>query len=581
MPENDMSQLQEENKLLRERINALKQTIVLQRTDAERRIENMRQQALQLLILLQISMKMSKTTVLEEQLQYVAEGIVKARLYRRAIISLFDEKFTRRDVAYGGLTQEEIATHKHSRPLPREIWTRILSDAYRISNSYYIPHNASLNREISGVPSQRSPEDFKKGWHPEDFLFVPLKDSRGKTIGILSVDDPLDGRKPTEKSLKVLELFAQEAASILEKGLLYDELKKTENYLEQLIESSADIIVTTNAKGEIVLFNQAAVEILGYKPSEVRGKNVLRLYKDMEAAKRVTRVMRTGSGKVRNYEVEVISKSGEVIPISLSATILRDKNGNEIGTAGISRDLRPIKQLQEQILKMERQTVLKKAVVTLSHHIFNQLMGILSQQRNLTDSIRQKGLANKLADELEALDKIGESSRRIAAITKALSDPPKELKDEIYLGEEKMFAIETSQGIEATETPSTEKLSYNVLVADDEEAIRRGVADIFRRHGCNVIVAKDGNEAITLIDENKFDIVVSDIKMPGCDGYEVYRYAKQKDPKTGVILMTAFGYDPNHTIVKASRDGLKGVFFKEKPFDPQKLLSLVGKVVQK
>lgn len=109
-----------------------------------------------------------------------------------------------------------------------------------------------------------------------------------------------------------------------------------------------------------------------------------------------------------------------------------------------------------------------------------------------------------------------------------------------------------------------------VLVVDDESIIRETVSDVLRPRGCEVDVACDGAQAMAMIDQTHYNLVVSDIKMPGASGYEVFAAAKAASQDTAVILMTAFGYDPNHSIVRANRDGLKAVLFK--PFKVRQLL---------
>jgi len=109
-----------------------------------------------------------------------------------------------------------------------------------------------------------------------------------------------------------------------------------------------------------------------------------------------------------------------------------------------------------------------------------------------------------------------------------------------------------------------------VLVVDDESIIRETVGDVLRPRGCEVDVACDGGEAIALIAKTHYDLVISDIKMPAATGYDVFAAAKAASQDTAVILMTAFGYDPNHSIVRANRDGLKAVLFK--PFKVRQLL---------
>jgi len=109
-----------------------------------------------------------------------------------------------------------------------------------------------------------------------------------------------------------------------------------------------------------------------------------------------------------------------------------------------------------------------------------------------------------------------------------------------------------------------------ILVADDEDMIRETVRDVLTGFGCEVVTATDGATAVALLEKDAFDLVLSDIKMPGRSGYEVFAAAKQMDASTPVILTTGFGYDPNHTIIRARREGLAAVLFK--PFKVDQLL---------
>ena len=110
-----------------------------------------------------------------------------------------------------------------------------------------------------------------------------------------------------------------------------------------------------------------------------------------------------------------------------------------------------------------------------------------------------------------------------------------------------------------------------VLIADDEDIIRETVRDVLIGYGCEVCTATDGEGAIDLIAQQPFDLVLSDIKMPGKNGYEVFAAAKEANPATPVILTTGFGYDPNHSIIRARREGLAAVLFK--PFKVDQLLN--------
>ncbi|TVQ63806.1 MAG: response regulator [Phycisphaerales bacterium] len=117
-----------------------------------------------------------------------------------------------------------------------------------------------------------------------------------------------------------------------------------------------------------------------------------------------------------------------------------------------------------------------------------------------------------------------------------------------------------------------------VLIADDAAKIRRVIGDVLRHRGCEVTVCEDGAEAIVAIEHEReaFDLIISDIKMPDRNGYEVFAAAQKKNVETPVILMTGFGYDPHHSIVRASQEGLQSVLFK--PFEIEQLLEQVRAV---
>lgn len=115
----------------------------------------------------------------------------------------------------------------------------------------------------------------------------------------------------------------------------------------------------------------------------------------------------------------------------------------------------------------------------------------------------------------------------------------------------------------------------NVLVVDDEPNIRETIADVLRKYRANVTVCFSGQQAIDRINDEMYDLVLSDISMPDKSGYDVFLAASKTQRKPNVILMTGFGYDPSHCIVRASQEGLQAVLYK--PFRVERLLDEVRK----
>ncbi|MSU80363.1 MAG: response regulator [Gemmataceae bacterium] len=120
------------------------------------------------------------------------------------------------------------------------------------------------------------------------------------------------------------------------------------------------------------------------------------------------------------------------------------------------------------------------------------------------------------------------------------------------------------------------RLSQRVLVVDNDERMRRSAHSILGRLGCIVETARDGKEAIALAKLSRYDTMLADISLPDISGYEVYRALRQAQPSSHVVLMTGFGYDGKHSIVKAKQDGLRYVLFK--PFRVDQLLTALRNV---
>src|SRR6185436_19303221 len=99
---------------------------------------------------------------------------------------------------------------------------------------------------------------------------------------------------------------------------------------------------------------------------------------------------------------------------------------------------------------------------------------------------------------------------------------------------------------------------------------RETISGVLSKYGCEVDSACDGAEAVAMVQSRPYDLVLADIKMPNKNGYEVFAATRDARPSTPVILITGFGYDPNHSIVRARREGLAAVLFK--PFKVDQLL---------
>src|SRR3954451_21016328 len=115
-----------------------------------------------------------------------------------------------------------------------------------------------------------------------------------------------------------------------------------------------------------------------------------------------------------------------------------------------------------------------------------------------------------------------------------------------------------------------------ILIADDHDSLRRGLAQAIAEAGHEIEEAPHGNNAIEKLHEGFFDVVVSDLKMGGSTGLEVLKTAKQLHPTCAVILMTAFG--SVSTAVEAIKSG--AFDYVQKPFEIEEMEVKIEKALE-
>src|SRR4029077_3043113 len=116
-----------------------------------------------------------------------------------------------------------------------------------------------------------------------------------------------------------------------------------------------------------------------------------------------------------------------------------------------------------------------------------------------------------------------------------------------------------------------------ILVADNDETVRRAAHELLGRYGCEGETAHNGEEALLMTRSFPYDAVLADIRLPDMTGDDCFAQIRECHSRLPVILMTGFGYDPTHSIVKARQQGLKSVLYK--PFRVDQLLDEIEKNV--
>ncbi|MFW6146871.1 MAG: PAS domain S-box protein [Thermodesulfobacteriota bacterium] len=211
----------------------------------------------------------------------------------------------------------------------------------------------------------------KVGWaeerllrqHKSGRLFPALstvtatKDSTGETNGLLEITQDMPN------------LFRLE-----------QELKSSKNFLENILESSIDAVVTTDHKGYITYVNRAFRELVGLRSHQIVGKHISVFYKDgIDQARHIMNKLR-GFGRIRDYEFD-IKVGKKIIPIRTSDTLLYDDYGEIVGTMGVFQDISTRKTLSEKLSATQAELIqavkiraLGDLVTGVAHEINNPLM---------------------------------------------------------------------------------------------------------------------------------------------------------------------------------------------------------------
>ena len=115
-----------------------------------------------------------------------------------------------------------------------------------------------------------------------------------------------------------------------------------------------------------------------------------------------------------------------------------------------------------------------------------------------------------------------------------------------------------------------------ILIVDDEDFMRGAVLEVLRRANHVAMTASSAKEAIDIVSNRSFSVVITDVKMPGMDGIELFRELKKRHPETSVIIMT--GFPDLEDAVEVIKEG--AVDYLQKPFPPDRLVELVNQFIE-
>lgn len=231
----------------------------------------------------------SNETDLKEQLTLLVNGLQKTG-WNRVVLSLRDETFSPTLIITAGISQEEQAFLRNN-SVPPQAWLALFEDEsmqqFQQGSCYFVPGNSPWAKQHLGMalPDHTAVQKNGDTWHPHDLLCVPLYSQQQQRIGLIGLDQPTNGYRPTPMARQTIELYAQFAASIIENTSLFQQVINRNREFELLLTSSnalsgtldKETILTTLARQAIEAIDAAGCTIYQWLPAQ----NQLLILKDV------------------------------------------------------------------------------------------------------------------------------------------------------------------------------------------------------------------------------------------------------------------------------------------------------------
>jgi PAS domain S-box-containing protein len=227
------------------------------------------------------------------------------------------------------------------------------------------------------------------------------------------------------------------------------ELIQTKDFLQRVIDSSVDAIISADMKGRVLLFNRAAERVYGKTSSEMIGTHVVNLYPE-GTAQQIMKLVRAGGGRVEGLRTEVLDTKGVLVPVLLSAALIYEGT-TPTGSVGVFTDLREkvrmeqkLQQAQEQIRGQERQAIIAELAGAAAHELNQPLQTVMGYAELLLRYIDKV----KAAQSYNAAEVIFAEAERMAEIVRKIGKITK-YETKSYVGRARILDLDKAAGDEA------------------------------------------------------------------------------------------------------------------------------------
>lgn len=390
------------------------------------RFDQLRRQNRDLKLVTEFARVLSQESELPDILRTLIDGLRTALDVRRAAIYLLHEESGELHRALPSDPSRSEGSPKSTldlRGLPR------LADALAARKTSYLDEHET-SRLQDAIGGAHPPA------HDSSSAVVPMID-RGQLVGVIVCIAERPHLGVTARERFLFSIISHLAAVAVHRARLFHAmlddhheldaanraLASTRDFLENVINSSPDAIVASNRAGEIVLYNRAAEQILGWSQDEALGADVRMLYPP-GGAEEIFRKLRAedwgGAGRLERSRETVTDRDGESIPVEISASLITSE-GEISAAVGIFTDLRGRLQMEERLQeatenleRSRRRAVAAELAGAAAHELNQPLTSLLAYAELLERRLPEE------SDHLSTVAAIHREATRVADIVKKI-----------------------------------------------------------------------------------------------------------------------------------------------------------------
>jgi diguanylate cyclase (GGDEF)-like protein/PAS domain S-box-containing protein len=243
-------------------------------------------------------------------------------------------------------------------------WDPLLDPRFARRDVFFIPAGEVLFDQLDPETEWYTPEArdrtavSESDWRPDDALFAPIEGPGGRRYGVISVDDPVSGRRPDEQQLEVLGVLAAHAAVAIESARQLHALEGAVQRHRAVLTSALDCVIAIDGNSRVLEFNPAAERTFGYRAADALGRELPELIIPPASRERHRRALARGLASAdwrlleQRIELVAMRADGSEFPVELSLALPQSTENDGPVFYGFVRDISERRRGEEELAYM-------------------------------------------------------------------------------------------------------------------------------------------------------------------------------------------------------------------------------------